>query len=99
MPFGLNNGRATLQRYIHIILFEYLDVFCTVFLDDILISSNDISRHQSRVKLVLEKLSNTGLQPKFIKYEFEITKTRYSGFIIWTEGIHLGPEKISAINN
>lgn len=99
LPFGLTNGPATFQRYINDILFEYLDVFCTAYLDDILIYSNDISTHQNHVKLVLKSLNDAGLQADVNKCEFEITKTRYLGFIISTEGISVDPEKISAINN
>jgi hypothetical protein len=41
MPFGLTNGPATYQRYMNDVLFDYLDVFCTAYLDDILIYSDN----------------------------------------------------------
>jgi hypothetical protein len=59
--FGLTNGLATYQRYINDILFDYLDVFCTMYLDDILIYSEDLLEHKTHVKLVLERLRETGL--------------------------------------
>jgi hypothetical protein len=37
MPFGLANAPATFQRFIQHVLREYLDVFCFVYIDDILI--------------------------------------------------------------
>ena len=37
LPFRLTNGLAMYQRYINNVLFDYLDEFCTVYLDDILI--------------------------------------------------------------
>ena len=38
------------------ILFEYLDVFCTAYLDDILIYSEDPLEYKEHVKKVLERL-------------------------------------------
>jgi hypothetical protein len=35
------------------ILFDYLDVFCTTYLDDILIYSNDLLEHKKQVAKVL----------------------------------------------
>ena len=45
LPFGLINGPATYQRYINDVLFDYLDEFCTAYLDDILIYSDDELKH------------------------------------------------------
>ena len=53
LPFGLTNGPATYQRYMNDVLFEYLDLFCTAYLDDILIYSESITEHKIYVKLVL----------------------------------------------
>src|SRR5437667_11435472 len=38
MPFGLTNAPATFQAYINRTFRSYVDVFCIVYLDDILIS-------------------------------------------------------------
>jgi hypothetical protein len=41
VPFGLTNSPATYQYYINNVLFDYLDDFCTAYLDDILIYSEN----------------------------------------------------------
>jgi hypothetical protein len=41
LPFGLTNGPATFQSYINNALRDLLDITCTVYLDDILIYSED----------------------------------------------------------
>ena len=41
MPFGLTNAPASLQRYINKILAKKLDIFVIVYLDDILIYTDD----------------------------------------------------------
>lgn len=45
LPFGLTNGPATYQRYMNDVLFDYLDDFCTAYLDDILIYSTNELEH------------------------------------------------------
>ena len=45
MPFGLCNAPGTFQSFINETLWEFLDNFCTSYLDDILIYSESISAH------------------------------------------------------
>ncbi len=61
LPFGLTNSPATYQRYINNMLFEYLDIFYTAYLDNILVYSDNELEYNSYVKLVLEKLRVIGL--------------------------------------
>ena len=39
MPFGLTNAPASFQRLVNDVLYEYLDIFVIVYLDNILIYS------------------------------------------------------------
>lgn len=61
MPFGLTNGPAMYQRFINNVLFNYLDDFYTVYLDDILIYSENELDHQEHVYKVLLQLCKAGL--------------------------------------
>jgi hypothetical protein len=99
LPFGLTNGPATYQRYMNEVLYDYLDVFCTTYLDDILIYSEDPLEHQLHVELVLQRLREAGLQADIKKCEFGVTRTKYLGFIITTNGIEADPEKVSIVND
>ena len=59
IPFGLTNAPASFQGYINKILTEKLDIFVIVYLDDILIYTNDDGDgHVSVVRWVLEQLRN-----------------------------------------
>ena len=49
MPFDLCNAPKTFQGYINESLQEYLDVFCTVYLDNVLIYSGREEDHTSHV--------------------------------------------------
>ena len=99
LPFGLTNGPATYQRYMNDVLFNYLDDFCTAYLDDILIYSDNELEHEMHVKKVLERLRNAGLQADIKKCEFGVKRTKYLGFIIGTDGIEVDPEKIEVIRD
>lgn len=99
LPFGLTNGPATYQRYMNDVLFDYLDNFCTAYLDDILIYSDNELEHEIHVKKVLQRLRDAGLQVDIKKCEFSVTRTRYLGFIISTDGIEVDPEKVSVVKN
>jgi hypothetical protein len=59
--FSLTNGPATYQRYINNVLFDYLDVFYTIYLDDILIYSSNKLEHKEYIRKVLVQLRETGL--------------------------------------
>jgi hypothetical protein len=57
MPFGLTNAPASQQALLNSILYEYLDDFVIVYLNDILIfSKGSREDHIEKVKKVLWKL-------------------------------------------
>jgi len=61
LPFGLINGLATYQRYINNVLFNYLNDFCTAYLDDIMIYSKNELKHEEHIYKVLQRLCEAGL--------------------------------------
>lgn len=99
LPFGLCNGPASFQRYINSILFDYLDDFCTAYIDDILIYSSDPLEHQEQVHKVLERLREAGLPVDVKKSEFAVTSTKFLGFIVSTEGIAMDLEKVAVVRD
>lgn len=97
MPFGLCNGPATFQSYINESLRGYLDEFCTAYLDDILIYSENKLDHAEHVRKVLRRLAEFGLQVDVTKSSFYATEVKYLGLIISTQGIRMDPEKVRTI--
>jgi len=64
---------------------EYLDEFCSAYLDDVLIyTDGSLRQHQDHVRKVLGKLQDAGLYVDIKKCEFEVKTTKYLGFIIDT---------------
>lgn len=99
MPFGLSNGPATFQRYINGVLQDYLDVFCSAYIDDILIYSDTLEEHRDHVNKVLDRLRAAGLQADLKKSEFHVQETKYLGFVVGTQGIQMDPTKLEAVRN
>jgi hypothetical protein len=79
------------------VLFDYLDDFCTAYLDDIMIYSDNELEHETHVKKVLERLQNAGLQVDIRKCEFGVKRTKYLGFIVSTDGIETDLDKVKVV--
>ena len=72
IPFGLTRAPATFQRYINWVLYDYLDEFCTAYVDDILIYTSGLLRdYRVKVHMVLGKLREVKLTLNINKYQFE----------------------------
>ena len=99
IPFELMNGPAAFQQFINETLIDYLDEFVTVFVDDLLIYSENELDHEMHVKKILEQLQMAGLQASIKKCEFHVTCMRYLGFILTTESIEVDPEKTAVVRN
>jgi hypothetical protein len=97
MPFGLINAPASFQNLINNTLRQYLDDFCTAYLDDILIYSKTLKKYKRHVRLVLEVLTEAGLHLDINKCEFHVSEVKYLGLIISDKNIRIDPEKIRAI--
>jgi hypothetical protein len=97
MPFGLHGAPGTFQAYVHHAMREYLDRFCVVYLDDILIYSDTLEEHIAHVRRVLQKLIEHRLYAKLEKCEFHAQTIGFLGYIISPEGISMESDRIATI--
>ncbi|KAJ3560359.1 hypothetical protein NP233_g10892 [Leucocoprinus birnbaumii] len=97
MPFGLTNAPAAFQRFMNDIFSDLLDVSVTVYLDDILIYSDDLDIHRQHVKEVLRHLRKHGLFAKAEKCEFHSESVEYLGYILSPSGLKMSDDKIKII--
>jgi len=61
MPFGLLNAPSAFQQLMNGIFSDILDVYVIIYLDDILIYSDNITEHKKHVREVLCCLYTNGL--------------------------------------
>ena len=99
MPFGLTNAPTSFQHFINNSLREFLDIFCTAYLDDILIYSDTLEEHKLHVRKVLQKLKDSKMFLRPEKCDFHTQRTKYLGLIITPGGIEMDPKKIKTVGN
>ena len=98
MPFGLTNAPATFQALINTTLCEYLDIFVTAYLDNILIyTKGTLKEHIQVVKKVFKALQEADIRLQPDKCKFHVKTVKFLGSIITTDGIQMNNKKVKAI--
>ena len=99
MPFGLTNAPVAFQWFMNDIFSDLLDVCVVIYLDDILIYSNNMSKHHQHVKEVLKCLHKAGLYAKAEKCKFHSESVKYLGYILSPSGLTMSNDKIKIIQD
>ena len=97
--FKLCNELALFQRFINNALMKYLDDFYTIYVDNILIYSDDFLEHKFYIKKVLDYLQTAELQVNIKKSELNIIFIKFLDFIISIKDILINLEKMTIIKN
>ena len=74
-----------------------LDVCVVIYLDNVLIYSNNLSEHHRHVKEVLKHLCKAGLYAKAEKCKFHSKSVEYLGYILSPSGLTMSDEKVKII--
>ena len=100
MPLGLSNVLAGFQGYINKILAEKLDIFIIVYLDDILIYTEDQRRgHVEAMRLVLDILRKNSLFANLKKCWFHKDEVQFLGYVISSQSIRMEDKRIEVVKN
>ena len=78
---------------------DLLDICVVIYLDDILIYLNNMSKHHWHVKEVLKHLCKTGLYAKVEKCEFHSELVEYLGYILFPSGLIMSNNKVKIIQD
>jgi len=97
MLFGLTNALAAFQRFMNDVFSNLLDVCIVIYLDNILIYSDNITQHQSHVKEVLKRLRKAGLYVKAKKCKFHSDSVEYLGYVLSPSGLTMSDTKVKTI--
>ena len=97
MFFELVNALIIFQTYINHALKSYIDVFCVVYLDDVLIYSKIETEHWEHVRKILRVLLTHRLYVKLSKCVFNKSEIIFLRFVIDRHDIQMKQTRIEII--
>ena len=97
MPFGLTSAPSSFQRLLNRILKPHENPFVLVYLDDVLIFSNDLDEHIEHVDKVLTLLDENSVRLRLSKCFFAKKELEYLGHMVSEEGLKPTDSKIKAV--
>uniref|UniRef100_A0A0W0G4X8 RNA-directed DNA polymerase n=1 Tax=Moniliophthora roreri TaxID=221103 RepID=A0A0W0G4X8_MONRR len=100
MFFGLMNSPATFQAFMDDVLQDFMaEGWCLVYIDDILIYSQDRDQHRERTIRLLQRLKDQDLYLKPHKCKFDVTEIDFLGLVIKPGQVAMDPTKLSGISD
>jgi hypothetical protein len=96
MSFGLTNAPVSFMEAMNRMLYEYLDDFIIVFLDDIVIYSMSEEEHEGHPSFVLEALRKNQFYAK-MKCAFWLSEVSFLGHVINQHGISVDPKIVATV--
>lgn len=99
MPQGVTNAPSTFQRLMERCVGDLHLNEVLVFLDDLIVFSDTLEEHETRLMKVLTRLKNYGLKLSPEKCHFFKASVKYLGHVVDAQGVHTDPEKISALKS
>jgi hypothetical protein len=97
MPMGLHNSPPIRQRRVTAALWKYIGKICHVYLDDIIIWSENIAEHTEHIRLILQAMREAHLYFNPKKCEFYLLEVDFLGHHISQRGIEANSSKVDKI--
>jgi hypothetical protein len=94
MSFGLTNAPAHFMYLMNSVFMPELDKFVVVFIDDILVYSENEEEHDAHLRIVLTRLREHQLYAKFSKCEFWLREVPFLGHVLSDGRIMVDPTKV-----
>jgi hypothetical protein len=97
MSFDLTNAPAHFMYLMNLVFMPKLDKFVVIFIDDILIYSENEEDHAKHLRIVLKRLCEHQLYAKFSKCEFWLREVPFLGHVLFDGGIMVHPTKVHEV--
>ena len=97
MPFGLCNAPSTFQRLMEVALAGLQWQSCLIYLDDVIIFSEDFPEHLRRLREVLERIRQARLKLKPKKTSLFKARVKFLGHILSEEGVLPDPSNVDRL--
>ena len=98
MPFGVCNAPAIFQTLMEKVL-HGLNDFCKVYMDDLIIFSNNWKEHMTHVRKVLVALKEAGLTANPTKCEWGGQQLQFLGHVIGSGEMSIPKARIESLRN
>ena len=95
--FGLTNALETFCNLMNDVLFDYLDAFIVVYLDDIMVYSQTLSEHEMHLKKVFQRFREHKLYVKPKKCVFVREKIMFLGHKISEGRVQMDERKVEVL--
>jgi hypothetical protein len=99
MPFGLTGAPPTFQATMNNLLRDYLNKFVVVYIDDVLIYSQNEEEHAKHLRMILEKLREGGFYAKPSKCIFGVREIEFCGHVIGDGKVRMTRNKVDAVKD
>ena len=97
--FGLTNAPGTFQNIMNDVLRDILGKFVIVYLDDIVVFSNNRHEHYKHLTIVLQLLRQHELYANLAKCKFVQPELHFLGHIVGAQGLRVDPQKVAIVQN
>ncbi len=98
LPFGLCNGPATFVALMNEIFHDVLDKFIVIYIDDILVFSENEEQHRMHLEVIMERLQKNQLHVQLKKCLFFQNSIEFLGYIVGDGTIKMDSAKVKAIS-
>jgi hypothetical protein len=97
MSFGLTNAPTHFMYLMNSVFMPELGKFVVVFIDDILVYSENEEDHAEHLRIVLTRLREHQLYAKFNNCEFWLREVPFLGHVLSDGGIMVDPTKVQEV--
>eukprot|EP01129_Flabellula_baltica_P013145 TRINITY_DN605_c0_g2_i1.p1 TRINITY_DN605_c0_g2~~TRINITY_DN605_c0_g2_i1.p1 ORF type:complete len:1627 (-),score=286.22 TRINITY_DN605_c0_g2_i1:702-5582(-) len=97
LPFGINNAPVVFQRCMEAVFAAFLYDFVLIYIDDIVIFSDNFSDHLDHIEKVLDACISRNIVLNMKKSNFAVPSIDYLGYTVSQGHLEMNHEKIQGI--